>query len=294
MNSSLTLKVSYQPLAGDKETRRFAFSSAVAFEEVLETVATRFGVAPSICRLEYEDEDGDIIAVDSDSELRCALSASSVLRMNLKIVEKTTVKMEQATPDPVMPTCDQPLPVEPDNKRSENISLCVDYDTKTGDEHKVLDQQNQVPDQELTDYEFALKLQSEENAVSGRPPCSTDDSSKCNQHLEDEGLARALQEEENELTSGKRYSVMGAAAIGAGVGLLAGGALLALAGAGIGAVSASEEGRRNVGEVARNTGRALSTYGQSLTEASSRQSQRLRSAAEELKVRAEDARRAAC
>ena len=108
--------------------------------------------------------------------------------------------------------------------------------------------------------------------------CLADECLNATKQIE-EDLEFAIKLQSEECRSQERATVAGAAVLGAGVGLLAGGGFMAVVGAGLAALSASEVGRNHVGNAARATGQAAAEASRTLEEKTLHHRQRLQAAA---------------
>ncbi len=238
--------------------------------------------------MQYKDEDGDLVEISSDQELRTATrSCPSSMRMFLVPCKKA------ATMSDIVPIKELII----DEK---TLSGMKSTDTLVISSEKDLDslatEEIDPSAQLMKDFELAQQLANmggdgvfNDGAVGESKNSTMQVLDKAAQEEEDLRFARLLHEQENGLPD-NRTALLGAAALGAGIGLLAGGSLMAVAGAGIAVFSASETGRRRVGEVAVSTGRAASEAGRRLTEATEQHRERARVAAAVLSVQASEAR----
>ena len=254
------MKVSFDRGNGTVEIRRFLFTSSVTHEEVMHAVTERFAVQKDSFKLQYYDDEDDLVEIGSDMELEAAVAAQhgETLRVLLSAVQESTFAQGPQIPRAIV------LP------EKENVLF----------EHGVEDAE--ANEQTVKDFELAKKIQEDEHD-------SSKSAGQAEQEASDFEFARKIHEMENG-TSNKNMSVLGAAVLGAGVGLVAGGALMAVAGAGIGAVSASEVGRRKVQEAALSTGRAASDAGKRVAEATEQHRERVRATATVLASHAAEAR----
>jgi hypothetical protein len=271
----IVVKVTYE-----NEIRRFEFNFPLIFDDVYVAVLGRFGLQSRNCRLHYQDDEGDLITVSSDSELRYAMNVrpSAPLRLILSLSEVLPDFMDVQTA-----SVQQKIPValedsafslaQPANLARDTLvpasdlnvvnSQCIDTSNLFGFQH------------DTEDMELAKRLQQAELQSA-------------DQEAADLEYARRIQAEEFSHAN-NNVSVFGAAVLGAGIGLFVGGCFGAATGAAIAAVSASDGGRHKLGEFVRSAGHAATDAGRRIVQKSEPHCQRVRLGAQTVLARASDA-----
>lgn len=278
------MKVSFDRGDGHPEIRRFVFSTAVSFNEILGVITERFAVSPAEFKIQYNDEDDDLVEISSDAELKAAVSLSnSTVRVILTTRQKTNFD-SQILSAVIVPDLSNEVKENLVDTKDRDFNGVQNSESQSAEPLRSLDSSSQV----TADFAFAQKLQSGDEsslAIDDKDKkCSADE-----QIASDLEFARLIQAQEDAAVD-KKVSIIGAAVLGAGVGLLAGGALMAVAGASIGAISASDIGRRRVEEVAVSTGRAATDAGRRVIEATEQHREHARATASKLVNQAAGAR----
>lgn len=273
--------MSFDRGVGQPEIRRFIFSKSVSYGEILRVVTERFAVSHTEFKIQYNDDDDDLVEISSDQELKAAVaSCNSTLRVVL------APRQRDFEPQIISAVI---VPNHINDAAEMNDSLqAVNAKSPTCPESQHISESVMTESpQVMDDLTFAQKLQLEENSRMSLNKSELE--TPQDQEAADLEYARMLQAQEDS-AGDKKATIIGAAILGAGVGLLAGGAMMAVAGASIGAVTASESGRRKVGEVAVSTGRAASDAGRRIAEATEQHREQARATASRLVSQAAEAR----
>jgi len=101
MTTELSVKVVY-----DGEMRRFSFSGT-SFQALRDKIVELLGLGATPIVVKYIDEDGDLITVSSDLELRAAIVPGKLLRLEISLKQPTAqIPPQQPAPPPSVPPTD--------------------------------------------------------------------------------------------------------------------------------------------------------------------------------------------